>query len=210
MKHPYLSIGRILFFYLVIAANLCAQSWNFIKERDGIKIYTRKEKNSSLKSFMGMVDIKTKMEKVCSLIGNVRNTSWWDENVREIKVLSYEEDKYIQYYLIYHAPWPITDRDLCVDARITTDPVTGQRIVYSVPLPDVIPEKPDFVRIKKYWQRWTIQPRDKGIIHIILEGYVDPGGSIPSWLYNMVITETPLKILRGIQSRVTGNQGEEK
>lgn len=208
MKHNFFSAGRILFFYLIIIGNLCAQSWDFIKERDGIKVYTRKEKNSSLKSFMGVMDLKTEMEKVCSLVGNVTNTSWWDENVRGIKVLAYEKDKYIQYYLIYHVPWPLTDRDLCVESQISIDPVTGQRIIYSVPLPDIIPEKLDFIRIKNYWQRWTIQPRENGIIHLILEGYVDPGGSVPSWLYNMVITDTPLNILRGIQKRVTGNQGE--
>jgi hypothetical protein len=208
--HTFIPAARILFFYLIFTSNLYAQSWNFVKERDGIRIYTRKEKNSSLKSFMGVVDIKTTPEKVYTLIGNVKNTSWWDENLREIRVLTYEEDKHIQYYLVYHAPWPVTDRDLCVDARITTDPSTGQRIIYSVPLPDVIPESPDLVRIKKYWQRWTVQPRDNGMVHIILEGFVDPGGSVPSWLYNMVITETPLKIIRGIQSRLTPAIGEQK
>lgn len=206
MEHNFLSGGRILIICMLIAGNLCAQSWNFVKERDGIKIYTRKENNGSLKSFMGVMDLKTQMEQVCSLIGNVKNTSWWDENVREIKVLFYEKDKHMQYYLIYHVPWPFTDRDLCVDARISIDSVSGQRIIYSVPLPDMIPENPDLIRIKKYWQRWTIQPRDQGIIHLILEGSVDPGGSVPAWLYNMVITETPLNVLRGIQRRFTGNQ----
>jgi len=203
MKYHLLSGATLLFFYLVTVDFLYAQSWNFVKERDGIMIYTRKENNSSLKSFMGVMDVKTTMRKVCSLVGNVKNTSWWDQNVREINVLFYEENKHIQYYLIYHAPWPLNDRDLCVDASISTDPETGERIIYSVPLADRIPEKPNLVRIKNYWQRWTIQPRDNGIIHLILEGYVDPGGSVPAWLYNMVITETPLNVLRGIQKRVT-------
>jgi hypothetical protein len=66
----------------------------------------------------------------------------------------------------------------------------------------VIPEKPDLVRIKNYWQRWTIEPRENGMIHIVLEGFVDPGGNVPSWLYNMVITDTPLKVMRGVKERV--------
>jgi len=142
------------------------------------------------------------MDKVCNLIGNVKNVDWWDKNLREINVLSYEEDKNIKYYLVYDVPWPFTDRDLCVEAKITTDPVTGQRVVYSVPLLNVIPEKPDLIRIKNYWQKWIIQPMNKGNIYVILEGFVDPAGSVPAWLYNMVITETPLKIIRGIKGRV--------
>ncbi len=192
----------ICFAWLVFALEGFSQAWEFIKEKEGVKIYTRMEKNSSLKSFKGVVDIRTDMEKVCDLLGNVKNVDWWDKNLREIRVLLYEKDKHIQYYLVYGAPWPVTDRDLCVDATITTDPVTGIRTVYSVPLPDVIPENPNYVRIKNYWQKWIVQDMKNGIIHITLEGYVDPAGSVPNWIYNMVITDTPLKIIRGIKNRL--------
>jgi len=191
-----------LFVLLISTADVFSQEWDFIKEKEGVKIYTRKEKSSSLKSFKGVVDLHTQMDKVCNLIGNVKNVDWWDKNLREINVLLYEKDKHIQYYLVYGAPWPVTDRDLCVDATITTDPVTGIRTIYSVPLPNVIPENPDYVRIKEYWQKWVIQDMKNGIIHIVLEGYVDPAGSVPDWIYNMVITDTPLKIIRGIKSRL--------
>ena len=179
-----------------------AQKWDFIKEKEGIKIYTRKDPGSVLKSFRGEVDLHTGMDKVCNLIGNVKNVDWWDKNLREINVLLYEKDKHIQYYLVYGAPWPVTDRDLCVDATITTDPVTGIRTIYSAPLFNVIPENPEYVRIKNYWQKWVIQDMQNGTIHVYLEGYVDPAGSVPNWIYNMVITDTPLKIMRGIKQRL--------
>lgn len=191
-----------IFLLLFSSVSLFAQEWDFIKEKDGIKIYTRKEGGSTLKSFKGVTDLHTQLEKVYNLIGNVKNVDWWDKNLREINVILYEKDKHIQYYLVYGAPWPLTDRDLCVDAKITTDPFTGIRIIYSTPLLNVIPEKPDLVRIKDYWQRWTIEPAGKDIVHITLEGYVDPAGNVPDWIYNMVITETPLKIIRGIKSRL--------
>jgi hypothetical protein len=140
-----------------------------VKEQEGIKLFTRKDDGSSLKSFKGVMDVTSTMDKVCDLLGNVENHDWWDENLREIKVLTYEKDKYFQYYLIYHVPWPFTDRDL---------------------------------RIKKYWQKWTIQPMENGVIHLTLEGFVDPAGNIPSWLYNMVIVETPLKVMRRVKKFV--------
>ena len=202
MRHKcLLSIG-FLFFLMIISGSVVAQEWEFIKERDGIKIYTRKDVNTNLKSFKGVMDLNCPMEKVCNLIGNVKNVDWWDKNLREIKILLFEKDKHMQYYLIYGAPWPVTDRDLCVDATVTIDPVTGTRTIYSVPLPNVIPENPDLVRIKNYWQKWIIQPMAKGVVHVILEGYVDPAGSVPAWIYNMVITDTPLKIMRGIKNRL--------
>jgi hypothetical protein len=199
MRPASLSFIIPVLIMIAFPRTIFAQSWDFVKEKDGIKIYTRKVAGSSLKSFKGVTDIHVPIEKVFNLIGNVRNVDWWDKNLKEIKVLYYEKDKKSQYYLVYDSPWPVTDRDLCVDATIRTDPVTGIRTVHSVPLPNVVPENPDYVRIKDYWQNWTIEPAGKNLVHVVLEGYVDPAGAVPDWVYNMVITGTPLKIIGGIK-----------
>jgi hypothetical protein len=196
------NLGLFIFISFLMGEELPAQKWDFVKEKDGIKIYTRLEPNSSLKSYMGVVDLQAPVEKINSMMGNPDNFDWWDKDIKEIKVIGYEPEKFIKYYLVYDVPWPLTDRDLVVEAKITRDPVTGKRVVHAQPLPNVIPEKKDLIRIKKYWQKWTVQPMDKGIVHVTLEGFVDPGGSIPAWLYNMVITETPLKVIREVKSRV--------
>ena len=203
-------VSAFLFFCisLVLPVVTCAQKWEYVKERNGIKIYTRKENNSNLKSFKGVTDLHTEMNKVCSLLGNAKSFDWWDKDITEIKVLSYELGKYIQYYLVYDVPWPLSDRDLVVDARITIDPLTRTETIFAQPLPNVIPEKPDLIRIKKYWQKWTVQPVNPGIVRVTLEGFVDPGGNVPAWLYNMVITETPLKVIREVRKRVEVNPAQ--
>lgn len=179
-----------------------AQEWKFVKEKDGIKIFTRKEAGNSLKSFRGVADLHTTMAKASNLIGNVKNVDWWDKNVKEVKILAFEKERYARYYLIYDSPWPVMDRDLCVEATITTDPVTGRRVVEARPLPHLVPEREDAVRIKNYWQRWIVESRGEGVVHVVLEGFVDPAGSVPDWIYNMVITETPLKVMRGVKERL--------
>jgi hypothetical protein len=201
MKFSVRSITFFLFLVLLIPCKIFSQKWDFIKEKDGIKIYTRKEPSSALKSFKGVADLHIEMSKVTSLLGNAKNFDWWDKNISQIKVLSFEPGKYIQYYLVYDVPWPLADRDLAVDARIAVDPVTGIHTVTAQPLLHAVPEKPGLVRIKNYKQQWTVQPLGKGMVRVILEGAVDPGGNIPAWLYNMVITETPLNVIRELRKR---------
>ncbi|MCX6304689.1 MAG: START domain-containing protein [Bacteroidetes bacterium] len=196
------SLICFMFFILVMSDRVVAQAWTFVKEKDGIRIYTKKEPGSSIKSFKGVADIHAPAEKVYNLIGNVKNLDWWDKNLKQIKVLYYEKEKRSQYYLVYDSPWPVTDRDLCVDATINTDPVTGIRTIRAVPLLNVVPENPACVRIKDYKQSWVLEPTGKDVVHVVLEGYVDPGGNVPDWIYNMVITDTPLKIIRGVKQRL--------
>ena len=200
MRNYYLVIVIPTFFFLTGSRDLSGQSWVFIKEKEGIKLYTRNEANNSVKSFKGEVCLNAQMETLFSLITNVKNFDSWDDDIREIKVLLYEKDKLIQYYLIYDVSWPITDRDLVVESLIMIDPVTGTRSVEARSLLNVIPERPDLIRIKKYWQKWTLVPMENGLVQVILEGSVDPGGSVPAWLSNMVITDTPLKVIRSVKT----------
>jgi len=202
MKPKFFKIFIISIIYnLLFAGNLSAQDWNFIKERDGIKVYTRNEENNPVKSYRGEMDIHTTIEKISRIIGNIESFDWWDESIIDIKVLGFEKEKYIRYYFVYDLPWPLSDRDLCVESLITNNPVTGKRVVRASPLLGIVPEKPDLVRIKNYWQQWVMQPEDYGIMHVILEGSVDPGGNIPAWLINMVITDTPLNIMRKVREQ---------
>jgi len=143
----------LLLFSCLLSIHLVAQPWEFIKERDGIKIYTRKEKGSPLKSFKGVTEVHSTMEMIGTIVGNVKNFDWWDDDIRRIDVLAFEENVYSQYYLIYDVPWPFQDRDLCVDAQVTIDSVTGTKVILARPLPDVIPEEDNIIRINNYWQK---------------------------------------------------------
>lgn len=186
---------------------LHCQEWDFVKEKDGVMLYTRQEQNSSLLSFKGVVELHTTSEKVCTLIENVSNFDTWDDDIGGMVVFDHIKGKYLRYYLVYDLPWPVTDRDLCVEAFISCDSATGGMTLSAAPIPDFIPEKKEFIRIRKYWQTWTIQPVGNGMVSVILEGFADPAGSIPGWLYNMVILDTPFKMLSETQKSVEKQTG---
>jgi len=185
------------------SCSIKAQSWDFIKEKDGIKIYTRVEDGKSLKSYRGVTSINASVEEIFTVMEDVNNTDWWDKNLTQIRVMLYEKNKRAQYYLVYKLPAPVTDRDLCVDVTITIDKATGERSIDAVSLNGVIAERNDLVRIKEYRQKWTIKPLDKEMTHVVLEGFVDPAGTVPDWISNMLIIETPLNAISGLRERMS-------
>lgn len=197
-----LNIKRLLFsgfFILFLTPGILAQPWTFVKEQDGIKVYTRIEPNRSWKSYKGEVTFRANMDDVCSLLGSTTNHDWWDKAISDVKVLGYKEDKFIQYYLVFNMPFPFENRDIVTETTITTDTLTRISKYIARPLLNKVPEKSNLVRIKEYHQTWTVQAGDKGYVHVTLEGSINPGGNIPAWLFNMVITETPLKMLYSLR-----------
>ena len=187
---------------LMVSCSMQAQSWNFIKEKDGIKIYTSQEAGNSLKSYKGITDINAPAEKIFAMMEDINNTEWWDKNLIQIKVLHYEKNKRARYYFVYKLPWPITDRDICVDVTITIDTVSGERKINAVSVQGVIPVSNDMVRIKDYRQTWTIIPVSKEMTHVELEGFIDPAGSIPDWISNMLIVDSPFKSIMGVREQM--------
>ncbi len=204
MNKKPMHTGRVMLLLLFSAAfgNLFSQGWQLVKEKDGISIYTCQEKGSSYKSFRGVADIRSDLDKVFAIVGNVRSSDQWDPSVRELRVLSEGKDSSFSYYLVYSTPWPLHNRDLCVEVKVTRNRATGEVLIDAESNPALVPEQHDLVRIRHYWQKWILQPLDKGKIHVVLEGFADPAGSIPAWLANMVITETPLNMIREIRKRV--------
>lgn len=198
----------LFFFLLFTGTRALTQDWNFIKEKNGIRIYTKTPGQSSFKSFRGETIFHASLETLGNYIGNVRNFNWWDKNIRDLKVLEAEYGKHARYYFIYHVPWPMSDRDLCVDVSISFDSVKRVRTVMAKPLPGVIPEKKGVVRIRDYRQSWVLTELGRDSVRAVLEGFVDPGGNIPAWLYNMVIVETPLNVMGGIKARVEPDEGK--
>jgi hypothetical protein len=182
-----------------------AQTWDFIKEKDGIKIYTRIENGRSLKSYKAITDINAPAQKIFTLMEDVNNTDWWDKKLTQIKVLFLDKGKKVQYYMVYDLPWPVVDRDLCVDVTITNDLVSGERKINAVSNNEVVPERKDMVRIKDYRQTWTITPAGNEMTHIVLDGFVDPSGSVPVWISNLLIIESPLKAINGLRDALGKN-----
>ncbi len=70
-------------------------------------------------------------------------------------------------------------------------------------LPDYLPKNPRTVRIEDFKEKWTIK---KGInqneTQVTVTGWVDVGGSVPAWVVNLFIANTPFRFISGIIQEV--------
>ncbi len=184
---------------------ILSQNWEFVKEKDNVKLYSRQESGKNLKIVKGVAEINVPAEKVFALLENVNSTEWWDDNLSQIKVLHYEKNKNAQYYLVYKMPWPFKDRDLCVDVNISINKTNGEFKINAVPLSGIVPEKKDLIRIKDYKQVWTVRQLNNRS-QVELEFYVDPIDNIPIWFLNMVMIDSPIISINNVRRHVVNNK----
>ena len=179
-----------------------AQEWEFVKEKDGIRIYKSDEPGSKLKAFKGESVLNTTLEEIYPLLSDPNHSEWWDDDLSYKEVLEYKPGKVSKYYLVYDVQWPFGNRDLYVESEILYDKQNRKAVVTTNSVDGVIPEKAELVRIARYWQRWTAVEEKKGEVHLLLEGFTDPGGNIPAWLVNAIIDKTPVRLFENLKALV--------
>jgi len=206
MKNKYLTVFLIFFLWLMLPGRLYAQTWNFIKEKDGVKLYSCREVGKRLQSFRGVAEIKVPAEKVFMLIEDINHRDWWDKNAELIRLLKYEKYKRAQYYLGYKMHWPVMNRDLCVDATTGINQASGEYRITAIPLAGTCPEKKDLIRIKEYRQVWTVRTVSQHRTQVELEFFVDPEEQLPEWFLNMILIDAPINLIKGLREQIEKNE----
>ena len=72
--------------------------------------------------------------------------------------------------------------------------------------PDYIPAKKGIVRVKHVLSNYRLMPLTNGKVKVEFELFVDPGGSIPTWLINANIVNAPYKTTVGMIKQLPNYQ----
>jgi hypothetical protein len=127
----------------------------------------------------------------------------WYFAVLEVKLLKKVSDKEFIFYMVHDAPIGTPDRDVILKATI--EPMTTKKpfvVVKMTSIPDYAPARPPYVRMtaENYVVKLTPQGKDKTLLES--EGFIDPGGTAPSWAVNFVQGKGPYTNMMGMQRMI--------
>lgn len=195
-------------FGLAAAANAEAP-WSLKKEADGIKVYTRVVPSSALREFRGEVEVAASPERVVQVLKDAGAFRKWMPDVVKSELLkSTDTDQY--HYLENAAPWPVSHRDgiYHFTYQRSSDAIATVRVRVEA-VPNYQPERDGIVRVPRAEGAWTLVPTSKGT-NVAYQMLAVPGGSIPNWLANQTVVDTPFKTLKGLRAYIQSAPGAPK
>lgn len=187
---------------------LAEEAWVLAKDSDGIKVYTRHVPNSPLREFKGEVALGTSPEIVVSVLKDANSFRKWMPDVVISELLS-STDKDQYHYLENAAPWPVSNRDGVYHFAYSRSD-EGGTVVTTIrveAIPDYAPRREGKVRIPKSDGFWKIVPVGNGV-SVTYQIHAEPGGSIPSWMANTTVVDTPFRTLQGLRGYIRIQQGK--
>jgi len=179
------------------SANAGTSAWELEEEEKDInlKIFTREVGGSNLREFKGEMLVKAQMSTIAALLLDSQSAPKWMHQCVKFEVIEQVDPLTAIVYFINGAPWPVSDRDAVVKSVMTQDPESLVLKVEIGVVDDLVPEDDDYVRIPQMKGFWLFEPKETGQILVTYQVHANPGGSLPDWLANSVVVDTPLNTM---------------
>ncbi len=188
-----------------------AAKWELFDEEDGIKMFRHDVAGSSIVALRGEGFVAAPISRVASVITDrKRSTEWVDRLVKTKLLRQVSETESIEWDHI-KTPSPLKDRDFVFKSTITTDPAKKKVVVsYNSVTDPLAPETDDYVRGSFKGGKFELTmatrtnkdgTKTRGTI-VNAEVEVDPRGSVPKFIVNMVQKSWPHQTLMALRKQV--------
>jgi hypothetical protein len=183
----------ILFFAALVLFHMASaqKKWKLISEKDGIYVYIQNLENSKFKAVRAVCTVDCGVTKLSYVLMDVSNTKDWVYATKICKLLKKMSPTDIFYYSEVELPWPVSNRDFIIRITLTQDEKTKIARIVAENHPEYVPEKKNVIRIPKSAGNWTLTPLGDGRTKVEYVIHVDPGGSVPAWMVNMLADVGP-------------------
>ena len=175
--------------------------WVLVKndQRRNIKTYAKQEDGKRYRSFKVEAILDSSVESGVRVLLDAENYTKWYWEVFESRLLKQASPTEYFIYLKHRAPVSLPDRDVILHAVVTPQKKPTDSIVINVKAaPDYIPEAPPLIRMPAEDMIAEFTPLPNNQIKLVAEGYVDPGGRVPTWANNYIQRNAPYSILVGL------------
>jgi hypothetical protein len=195
-------IYKASFFALVYSCSLTGYAWELNKDDDGIQIYTRTVEGQQLNEFKGVVTINHSIDALGTFFTDFDNLANWVYNCKKAELVKKIGDSEFFVHFITGNPWPVKDREFvlhytieqtrnssAVTLRFTGESTINKQGKNSIHMKDIV----------GYWHFTPIGTRQTKVEYQVL---ADPAGTVPKWLVNQVIVDTPYYTLRNLRNHM--------
>lgn len=173
-------------------------NWRVDVKKHNLTMYIADVPGSDVKAFKGESTYKATMPQLVSLLSDMKALPNILHGVIKSKSIKMDQANHVQHcWYEMDLPWPYKNRDFSIEETVSrTGP--DSVLVTLIAKPDRVPPTKDRVRVKDMTVHIRLKKTSPKLVEMSYMGHVDPSGSLPSWLINMMLTDTPTKTLKNI------------
>ena len=193
---------------------LFANSWTLVKEEQGVTVYTVAVEGSDFLAYRGETVIEASMASIIAVLYDTPNcVSWLYECTLGVTLeeISFEENYIFERYDL---TFPVSDRGILLHSRLLWE--DNHAILYIEDANDYCEGRStsrcerirslDLIAITHSKGSYTLKTLDENRTSVVWQVHTEPGGSIPTWVVNMMVVDMPYHSLLNLRSLVQQDQ----
>src|SRR6185312_17431798 len=198
---PFFMKRVIIAIFLSLSfTTLYATDWELKKDQDGIKVFSASVPNSNIKAVKVECMLTASPSQLVALLLDTKAHEQWVYSTKISYLVKKVSDLEQIYYSEIKMPWPITNRDVLVDFKITQDTMSRVISVNATAVSGYIPVKDGIIRVLLSKVNWSVTPVGNNQLKIEYTAQADPGGSVPAWVVNMFCDKGPFETFKKLRT----------
>lgn len=186
---------------LLMSMQSAAQdNWELAKEdtQRNIQVYVRPQESNPYDEFYAQTIVQQPIETVVAVLSDINAWPQWLARIKKVQILKKQENQ-SWVYVVYKLPYPFVERDTVLYARLSKNAKTSIVTIQSnaqanYPMPQELTVKR--VRLNELSSTWRLTPLVTGGTKIELTGRGEPGGYMPSLIFNYNLADEAQQTLR--------------
>jgi START domain len=198
----YRAVGSILVLFLFTTFAFAQVDCELKIDQDSIKVYSCSTDQSKFKSIKASFEVNATAPQLAAMVMDIAGYNDWQYKTINAKVLKWISKQELIYYVEVVAPWPVSNRDVVVHLKVEQDPLTKKMTFTANGMPNFIPEKEGITRVPMSKSTWIVIPIASNKLKVEYSMNIDPSGSVPAWMVNMVSAEGPFESFFTLKNKI--------
>lgn len=185
-----------------------AAPWKSLGNVNGVALYGRDVPGQNLDEFRGVLVIDENLFQLLAVVNDVSRHCEWRARCHSARVVQRFGDREKILYTRTDAPWPVSDRDTVLRAKVHVD--LPNKTVWSRfhAIKDRrAPPVDGVVRMPKLSGSYKFVWLGEGRTEVTYQVNADPGGLIPNWLAQRTSRKIPSGTLSGLRKQAKKMRG---
>lgn len=194
---------RICVLILLAAIPAFTQTtWKLRIDEDSIRIWTGYTDESRIKTIRSEFTLRASREALLRALMQVERYPEWQYNALDCRVVEKISATEMLYYCEVAAPWPVANRDMVIRLKVLEGP--GPGVLRVTTHSDDYPflGRPELIRVPMSVAEWHIRQVGPEMLKVGYTIRVDPGGSVPAWVINLVAAQAPFQTFKALKRRL--------
>lgn len=198
MKHIILAVLSLICISYTKAG--AENNWKLEKDKDGIKVWTRKAPNAILKEYKASTVIQSTPDKLVAFFKNYKMFDQWMYKVDEGSVKLIKKNSENDYYIQMTMSAPlIKSRESITHFVFNAPDPKGTVLINLDAAPNLLPPNDNYVRIPKMKAYWKFVPLGNGKVEVTHQALSSPGGSLPETIANLGMVDAPYSMMEKLK-----------